>query len=83
MVIDQGEITMRTPSKSLLIEKYINERIGQEIKPMQIAEAVEATVQSVYLYIRKNPTRFTSVSRGIFKINAAEKQLFLNSDGTI
>ena len=50
---------------------------------MDIANATNCTVQSVYLYIRKNPTRFTSVSRGIFKINAAEKQLFLNTDGTI
>ena len=74
---------MRTPSKSILIEKYINERIGQDIKPMDIANATNCTVQSVYLYIRKNPTRFTSVSRGIFKINSAEKQLFLNTDGTI
>lgn len=74
---------MRTPSKSILIEKYINERIGQEIKPMEIANATNATVQSVYLFIRKNPARFTPVTRGIFKINAAEKQLFLNTDGTI
>lgn len=74
---------MRTPSKSLLIDKYINDRIGQEIKPMDIATTLSCTVQTVYLYIRKNPTRFTAVSRGVFKINAVEKQLFLNTDGTI
>jgi hypothetical protein len=75
--------TMRTPSKSLLIDKYIDDRIGQEFKPMDIANLLNCTVQTVYLYIRKNPSRFTTVSRGLFKINAAEKQLFLNSDSTI
>lgn len=74
---------MRTPSKSLLIDKYINDRIGQDIKPMDIANELSCTVQTVYLYIRKNSTRFTSVNRGVFKINAIEKQLFLNIDGTI
>lgn len=74
---------MRTPSKSLLIDKFIDDRIGQEIKPMDIANTLNCTVQTVYLYIRKNPTRFTLVTRGVFKINASEKQLFLNTDGTI
>jgi len=74
---------MRTPSKSLLIDKFIDDRVGQEIKPMDIANTLNCTVQTVYLYIRKNPTRFTSVSRGVFKINAVQKQLFLDTDGTI
>lgn len=74
---------MRTPSKSLLIEKYINERVGQNFEPNQIAEAVECTVQSVYLYIRNNSHRFTKVERGIFKINAANNQSFLNNESTI
>lgn len=74
---------MRTPSKSLLIEKYINERVGQEIKPDQIAQAINCTVQSVYLYIRKNPQRFSKVTRGTFKINASNNQVFLNNEGTI
>jgi hypothetical protein len=75
--------TMRTPSKSLLIDKYIDDRIGQQFKPMDIANTLNCTVQTVYLYIRKNPSRFTAVSRGLFKINSAEQQLFLNSDSTI
>jgi len=74
---------MRTPSKSLLIDKYIDERVGQEIKPDQVAQAVDCTIQSVYLYIRKNPQRFTKVTRGTFKINAAVNQSFLNNEGTI
>lgn len=74
---------MRTPSKSLLIDKYIENKIGQEFKPLDLANTLSCTVQTVYLYIRNNPTRFTSVSRGVFKINPAEKQLFLNSEGTI
>ena len=79
----QGDIAMRTPSKSLLIEKYINERIGQDIKPDQIAQATDCTIQSVYLFIRKNPQRFTKVTRGTFKINPANNQVFSNNEGTI
>jgi len=37
----------------------------------------------VYLFIRNNQNRFSSVNRGVFKIIAAENQLFLNTDGTI
>jgi glutaredoxin 2 len=74
---------MRTPSKSILIEKYINERVGQEVKPDQIAQAIECTIQSVYLFIRKNPQRFSKVTRGTFKINAANNQVFSNNEGTI
>ena len=74
---------MRTPNKSLLIEKYINDRVGQEIKPMDIANTLSCTVQTVYLFIRNNQNRFSSVNRGVFKIIAAENQLFLNTDGTI
>jgi len=74
---------MRTPTKTLLIDKYINERIGQEIHPDDIAQAVNCTIQSIYLYIRKNPQRFTKVTRGTFKINAANNQSFLNNEGTI
>jgi hypothetical protein len=74
---------MRTASKSLLIENYINDRIGQEVKPIQIARATDSTVQSVYLYIRKNPNRFAKVTRGVFKINASNNQLFSNNQSTI
>jgi hypothetical protein len=65
-------------SVTIILAKLI-----RQFKPMDIANTLNCTVQTVYLYIRNNPSRFTSVSRGIFKINAAEKQLFLNSDGTI
>jgi len=74
---------MRTPSKSILIEKYINERVGQEVKPDQIAQAIDCTIQSVYLFIRKNPQRFSKVTRGTFKINAGNNQVFSNNEGTI
>jgi hypothetical protein len=37
----------------------------------------------VYLYIRKNAQRFTRVKRGVFKINASNKQTFLNNQSTI
>jgi predicted DNA-binding protein YlxM (UPF0122 family) len=74
---------MRTPEKSSLIEKYINDHIDQEFEPKQIAQATNCTVQSVYLYIRKNAQRFTRVKRGVFKINASNKQTFLNNQSTI
>jgi len=74
---------MRTPSKSLLIQNYVNNHVNALVKPMDIATAVSCTVQSVYLYIRKNPTRFTSASRGIFRLNAEQNQVFLNSESTI
>ena len=64
---------MRTPNKSLLIEKYINDRVGQEIKLKDIANTLNCTVQTVYLYIRNNPSRFTSVNHGVFKIIAIEE----------
>ena len=84
MPIGQGDITMRTPTKSLLIQKYIDERIGQDIKPDQIAQATECTVQSVYLFIRNNSHRFTKVTRGTYKVNpVSNSQVFLNNEVTI
>lgn len=74
---------MRTPTKSLLIEKYINERVGQDVQPVQISQATDCTIQSVYLFIRKNPSRFTKVTRGTFKINVANSQVFSDTQVTI
>lgn len=83
MPFRQGEHKMRTPSKSLLIDKYISERIGQDFKPNELADTLNCTVQTVYLYIRKNPTLFTTVNRGVFKIISGKNQLILNSNSTI
>lgn len=70
---------MRTPHQSKLVEKYINERIGQELEPGQIADAVSCTVQTVYKFIRENSDRFTKVKRGIYKIVASNTQTFSNN----
>jgi len=74
---------MRTARIPNQIEKFLNGKVGQQVEPEQIAQAVECTIQSVYAYIRKNPQRFTKVTRGTFKINAAANQSFLNNEGTI
>jgi len=57
--------------KKNAIEQLINSKYasGVEITINQLAEEVGCTVQNVYIYIRKNPTRFTKVHRGLYKIN--------------
>ena len=46
--------------KTNAIEQLINSKYsnGTEVTVAQLAEEVGCTVQNVYLYIRKNPTRF-------------------------
>ena len=70
-------------NKTLLITNYIDENIGKEVTPQQIADAVETTIQTVYSFIRSNSSRCHTVKRGTFKINSAENTLFLNNEGTI
>lgn len=57
--------------KTNAIEQLINEKYsnGAEITVAQIAAEVGCTVQNVYIYIRKNPTRFSQIRRGIYQIN--------------
>lgn len=57
--------------KKNAIEQLINSKYasGAEITISQLAEEIGCTVQNVYIYIRKNPTRFTKVHRGLYKIN--------------
>jgi hypothetical protein len=57
--------------KKNAIQQLINDKYasGAEITIAQLAEEVGCTVQNVYIYIRKNPTRFTKVHRGLYKIN--------------
>lgn len=74
---------MQKRNKTLLINNYINENVGKEITPQQIADAVETTIQTVYSFIRSNPSRFETVKRGTFKIISSENTLFLNNEGTI
>ena len=57
--------------KTNAIEQLINGKYagGAEVTVSQLATEVGCTVQNVYIYIRKNPTRFTQVRRGLYQIN--------------
>ena len=59
--------------KTNAIEQLINTKYasGTEITVKQLADEVGCTVQNVYIYIRKNPSRFTQVRRGIYQISAS------------
>jgi hypothetical protein len=74
---------MQQRNKTQLIENYINQNIGTEITPQQLADAVSCTIQTVYNFIRTNSSRFEKIQRGQFKIVAIQNSLFLNSDSTI
>lgn len=57
--------------KTNAIEQLINSKYndGTEVTVAQLAQEVDCTVQNVYLYIRKNPSRFAQVRRGVYKIH--------------
>jgi hypothetical protein len=57
--------------KTNAIEQLINGKYasGAEVTISQLATEVGCTVQNVYIYVRKNPTRFTQVRRGVYQIN--------------
>jgi predicted transcriptional regulator len=74
---------MRTSKKLILIQSYIDQRVNQEFKPSDIADAVECTVQLVYGFMRDNSERFTKVKRGVYKINPSNQQAFLKNQSTI
>lgn len=74
---------MQQRNKTQLINNYLDNHIGSEVTPQQLADAVSSTIQTVYNFIRNNPNRFTKVQRGVFKIESAQNSMFLNSDTTI
>lgn len=57
--------------KTNAIEQLINTKYssGAEVTVAQIAAEVGCTVQNVYIYIRKNPSRFSQIRRGVYKVN--------------
>jgi 5-bromo-4-chloroindolyl phosphate hydrolysis protein len=57
--------------KTNAIEQLINGKYAgaAEVTVKQLASEVNCTVQNVYIYVRKNPTRFTQVRRGVYQIN--------------
>lgn len=59
--------------KTNAIEQLINSKYseGTEFTVAEIAAEVSCTVQNVYIYIRKNRSRFTKVRRGVYQINSS------------
>jgi hypothetical protein len=59
--------------KTNAIEQLINGKYAgaTEITVKQLASEVNCTVQNVYIYVRKNPTRFTKIRRGVYQINSS------------
>ena len=74
---------MQKRNKVEMITNYIDQNIGAQLTPQDIADAVSCTIQTVYNFIRSNPGRFTKVQRGVFKIESAQNSMFLNSETTI
>lgn len=74
---------MQKRNKTQLITQYLDQNIGSEVTPQQIADAVETTIQTVYTFIRSNASRFEKIKRGTFKIKSSQNTLFLNNEGTI
>jgi len=74
---------MEQRNKTQLIQEFIDNNIGNELTPTQIAEKVDCTIQTVYNFIRSNSGRFEKIQRGVFKIAPVQNSLFLNSDTTI
>lgn len=59
--------------KKNAIEQHINSKYanGAEITISQLASEIGCTVQNVYIYVRKNPTRFSKIRRGVYQINSS------------
>ena len=57
--------------KTNAIEQLINTKYsnGIEITVAQLATEIGCTVQNVYIYMRKNSSRFSQVRRGVYKVN--------------
>jgi hypothetical protein len=57
--------------KTNAIEQLINTKYsnGIEITVAQLAAEIGCTVQNVYIYMRKNSSRFSQVRRGVYKVN--------------
>ena len=57
--------------KKNAIEQLINTKYAQgtETTVADLASEIGCTVQNVYIYFRKNPTRFSQIRRGVYKVN--------------
>lgn len=70
--------------KTNAIEQLINGKYSgaAEVTIKQLASEVGCTVQNVYIYIRKNPTRFSKVRRGVYKVSATVSTATVATGGT-
>jgi hypothetical protein len=73
--------------KTNAIEQLINGKYAgaAEVTVKQLATEVGCTVQNVYIYIRKNPSRFSQVRRGVYKVSPAVSSATVanNNSGTV
>jgi len=72
--------------KKNAIEQLINTKYAQgtETTVADLANEIGCTVQNVYIYFRKNPTRFSQIRRGVYKINPiASNSAVSSSDSSL
>ena len=71
----------RTPSKTLVLNDYINNHIGDEVTVKELSEIADCTIQNVYVYLRTNPDRFESMEsmgRGTYRIKEFKIEITLS-----
>lgn len=72
--------------KKNAIEQLINTKYAQgtETTVADLANEIGCTVQNVYIYFRKNPTRFSQIRRGVYKVNPiASNSAVSSSDSSL
>jgi hypothetical protein len=70
--------------KKNAIEQLINTKYaqGHETTVADLANEIGCTVQNVYIYFRKNPSRFSQIRRGVYKINPASSHTAISSSNS-
>lgn len=59
-------------SKQNYILNFINTVEGQSFSTSQLCDAAKCTLPTVLTFIKNNPSRFTKVSRGVYKVNVTQ-----------
>jgi hypothetical protein len=70
--------------KTNALEQLINTKYAgaAEVTVKQLAEEIGCTVQNVYIYIRKNPSRFSQIRRGVYQVSAAVPTTVVTNNST-
>jgi hypothetical protein len=70
--------------KTNAIEQLINTKYsnGAQVTVAELATEVGCTVQNVYIYMRKNSSRFSQISRGVYKINPSDTIVAINNNSS-